>query len=256
MPPGAFRRAPPARTRTSINCFPRRASFAADVKSGQLPSVSWIISPLAECEHPAAPPEYGEYLVQQILNTLVSNPEVWAQTVFLVVYDENGGVFTRAPPPAAPAGTAGEYLTGTLPSSADGIAGPVGLGFRTPCLVVSPFSAGGYKYSGTLDHTSTLRLIESRFGVTVPNLSAWRRSVTGDFTGALNLTSAPVTTVPALPSTSIGSNLSVVEEAVLNALAGPLDVGLPYPLPASNSMPAQEATPVRPRSRSRRAGAT
>ena len=52
--------------------------------------------------------------------------------------------------------------------------------------------------------------------------------------------------VPALPSTSIGSNLTVVEEAVLNALTGTLDVGLPYPLPTSNSMPAQETTPVRP----------
>ena len=220
--------------------------FESDVKSGSLPSVSWIVPPLAECEHPAAPPEWGEYLVQQILSILVSNPDVWAQTVFIVNYDENGGFFDHVPPPAAPAGTAGEYLTGTLPSSAGGIAGPVGLGFRTPALVISPFSAGGYKYSGTLDHTSTLRLIETRFGVTVPNLSAWRRSVTGDFTGALNLASPPVTAVPALPSTSIGSNLTVVEEAVLNALTGTLDVGLPYPLPASNSMPAQETTPVRP----------
>ncbi len=221
-------------------------TFASDVKSGKLPSVSWILPPLAECEHPAAPPEWGEYLVQQILSTLVSNPDVWAQTVFIVNYDENGGFFDHVPPPAAPAGTAGEYLTGTLPSAADGIAGPVGLGFRTPALVISPFSAGGYKYSGTLDHTSTLRLIETRFGVTVPNLSPWRRSVTGDFTGALNLAAAPVTKVPALPSTSIGSNVSVVEEAVLNALTGTLDVGIAYPLPASNAMPAQEASPARP----------
>jgi phospholipase C len=220
--------------------------FQSDVKNGTLPSVSWIVPPLAECEHPAAPPEWGEYLVQQILNTLVSNPEVWAQTVFIVNYDENGGFFDHVPPPTAPAGTAGEYLTGTLPSSAGGIAGPVGLGFRTPCLVISPFSAGGYKYSGTLDHTSTLRLIESRFKVTVPNLSAWRRSVTGDFTGALALVNPPVTKVPSLPSTSIGSNVTVVEEAVLNALAGTLDVGIPYPLPTSNSMPSQETTPARP----------
>jgi phospholipase C len=221
-------------------------TFQSDVKSGGLPSVSWILPPLAECEHPAAPPEWGEYLVQQILNILISNPDVWAQTVFIVDYDENGGFFDHVPPAIPPAGTAGEYLTGTLPSAAGGIAGPVGLGFRTPALVISPFSAGGYKYSGTLDHTSTLRLIETRFGVTVPNLTAWRRSVTGDFTGALNLTSAPVTAVPALPSTSIGSNLTVVEEAVLNALAGTEDVGIAYPPPASNSMPSQETTPARP----------
>jgi phospholipase C len=171
--------------------------------------------------------------------------------VFIVNYDENGGFFDHVPPPVPPAGTTGEYLTGPLPSSAGGVAGPVGLGFRTPALVISPFSAGGYKYSGTLDHTSTLRLIETRFGVTVPSLTAWRRSVTGDFTGALNFTSAPVTAVPALPSTSIGSNLTVVEEAVLNALTGTADVGIDYPLPTSNSMPAQETTPARPPSPSK-----
>src|ERR1700744_5608769 len=143
MPAGGFRRAAPARTRTSINCFPRRASFAADVKSGKLPSVSWIISPLAECEHPAAPPEYGADLVQQGLNTLLSHPDVWAQTVFLVIYDENGGFFDHVAPPTAPAGTAGEYLTGTLPSAAAGIAGPIGLGFRTPALGLFALAPGG-----------------------------------------------------------------------------------------------------------------
>ena len=80
--------------------------FDSDVKNGTLPSVSWIVPPLAECEHPAAPPEWGEYLVHQILNTLVANPEVWAQTVFIVNYDENGGFFDHVPP-AVPAGHGG-----------------------------------------------------------------------------------------------------------------------------------------------------
>ena len=207
--------------------------------------MSWIIPPLAECEHPAAPPEYGEYLVQQILTTLTSNPDVWAQTVFLVSYDENGGFFDHVPPPVAPAGTAGEYLTGTLPSAASGIAGPIGLGFRTPALVISPFSRGGYLASQTFDHTSTLRLIETLFGVEVPNLSAWRRGVTGDMTSALALANPPNTSVPPLPATSLGDT-TVAEEAVLNALAGTFDVGIPYPLPTTNSMPSQETTPNRP----------
>ncbi len=219
-------------------------SFTGDVASGKLPSVSWIVPPLAECEHPAAPPEYGEHLVQEVLRTLVSNPAVWAQTVLFVVYDENGGFFDHVPPPAAPSGTAGEWLT-RLPSAAAGIAGPVGLGFRTPCLVVSPFSAGGYLSSEVFDHTSLLRFIETRFGVQVPNLSAWRRSVTGDLTGTLALSQPPRTTVPPLPVTSLGDT-SVAEQAVLNALAGTLDVGIPYPIPTSNSMPAQETTPKRP----------
>jgi len=202
--------------------------------------------PIAECEHPAAPPEYGEFLVSQILSTLVSNPEVWATTVFIVIYDENGGFFDHVPPPTPPAGTAGEWVTASpLPSSAAGIAGPVGLGFRTPCLVISPFSRGGYVSSETVDHTSVLRLLETRFGVDVPNLSQWRRSVTGDMTGALNFAAPPNPSVPSLPSTSLGE-VTIAEEAVLNALAGTLDVGKPYPPPAENSMPSQAQTPLRP----------
>jgi phospholipase C len=219
--------------------------FASDVASGNLPSVSWIMPPLYACEHPAAPPEYGEWLVQQVLGTLVSNPQVWAQTVLFVIYDENGGFFDHVPPPVAPAGTAGEYLTGTLPAAAGGITGPAGLGFRVPCLVVSPFSRGGYLYSGVADHTSTLRFIETRFGVKVPNLSAWRRGVTSDLTGALALANPPDTVVPPLPTASLGDT-SVAEQAVLNALAGTEDVGIPYPIPATNSMPSQETTPTRP----------
>lgn len=73
--------------------------FEADVVAGTLPKVSWIMPPIANCEHPATPPEYGEYLVSQILEALVKNPEVWASTVFLVLYDENGGFFDHVAPP-------------------------------------------------------------------------------------------------------------------------------------------------------------
>jgi phospholipase C len=64
-------------------------------------------------------------------------------------------------------------------------------------------------------------------------------------TSALALAKAPDTSVPALPATSLGDT-KVAEQAVLNALAGTLDVGIPYPLPTSNSMPSQAATPNRP----------
>jgi phospholipase C len=222
------------------------ASFAADVAAGTLPAVSWIMSPLAECEHPAAPPGYGEYLTSQVLATLVSNPDVWGTTVLFVTYDENGGFFDHVPPPTPPAGTAGEYLTvSPLPAAASGIAGPVGLGFRVPCLVVSPFSRGGWYCPETFDHTSLLRFLETRFGVEVPNLSDWRRGVTGDLTRALPLAS-PDLSVPRLPATSIGDT-TVAEEAVINALAGTEDVGVPYPPPSANAMPTQETTPTRRR---------
>jgi len=242
------------------------AEFVADVAAGTLPSVSWILPPAACCEHPAAPPEYGEWLVSEILSTLVSNPDVWAKTIFLLVYDENGGWFDHVPPPtpgplalsasAIPTGDqyVGEYVTAPLPSSGHysgggenlSIYGPLGLGFRTPCIVMSPYSRGGFVCSETFDHTSMLKLISARFGVPVPNASAWRLATVGDMTGALALTVPANTGVPSLPATSLAEP-EVAAQAVVNAFAGTEDVApIPYPAPTKNSeMPAQESAPVR-----------
>ena len=225
--------------------------FAADVKSGKFPKVSWIIPPLGFDEHPSASPTNGQWFVSMVLRELTSNPKVWSKTALFIMYDENDGWFDHVAPPTAPKGTPGEYLTtsrfpaGEPHPTTLGIRGPLGLGVRVPLLVVSPFSRGGYLSSEVFDHTSTLRLIETLFGVEVPNLSAWRRRVTGDMTGALALASPPDTTVPTLPATSL-TDTTVAEQAVLNALAGTLDVGIPYPLPPSNSMPSQETAPNRP----------
>ena len=49
--------------------------------------------------------------MQDVLDTLTSNPEVWAHTLFVLHYDENGGFFDHVPPPVPPSGTSGEYLT-------------------------------------------------------------------------------------------------------------------------------------------------
>ena len=156
-----------------------------------------MLAPLLLSEHPPAPPIYGENATQTVLQALTANPAVWSRTALFVTWDENGGFFDHVPPPAAPPGTPGEYLTvSPLPAAAEGIAGPIGLGFRVPMLVVSPFTRGGLVCSDTFDHTSTLRFLETRFGVEVPNLSAWRRSVTGDLTSAFNFAAPPNASVP------------------------------------------------------------
>jgi phospholipase C len=176
--------------------------FQADVAAGMLPQVSWVLAPLISSEHPPAPPEYGEVVAADVLNTLVSNPAVWAKTALFITYDENGGFFDHMPPTTAPAGTAGEFLTvNPLPSAASGVAGPIGLGFRVPMLIVSPFARGGLVSHDVFDHTSTLRFLETRFGAEVPNLSSWRRSVTGDLTTAFNFVKVD-TSVPSLPQPS------------------------------------------------------
>ena len=220
----------------------------ADVTAGTLPQVSWIHGPVTQCEHPATTPQYGENLVQNVLNILTSNPEVWAHTLFILNYDENGGFFDHVAPPVPPPGTEGEFLTvSPLPADAGGVVGPVGLGFRVPCLLMSPFTRGGFVAHDTFDHTSTLRLIETLFGVPVPNLTTWRRGVTGDLTSALALGQPADRTVPSLPDTTLGLlDPKVQEQAVINSLLGTVDHGVPYPPPTKNVMPVQETSPARP----------
>jgi phospholipase C len=181
--------------------------FAADVEAGTLPAVSWVAAAPNQDEHPPSPSNIGEQNVGHILQTLLRNPQVWAHTVFFVTWDENGGFFDHVSPPVAPPGTPGEFITtDPLPAEAAGIAGPIGLGFRVPLLVISPFSRGGRINSDTADHTSLLRFLETRFGVEVPNLSAWRRETTSDLTSTLNL-ARPRLNVPTLPSQALGEKL-------------------------------------------------
>lgn len=217
------------------------SDFARDVANDTLPSVSWLAAPIVPqdlSEHPPSPPARGEYFTHQVIKTLTSNPKVWAKSVLFISYDENDGFFDHVPPPTPPTGTAGEYLTvNPLPDEAGAVAGPIGLGFRVPMLVVSPFSRGGHVFSETSDHTSQLRFLETRFGVPVPNLSAWRRATTSDLTGSLHLDSG-VAGLPPLPPTSLDA--IVVERECSPAQQVELDTtDPPNLLPQVQKVPTQ-----------------
>jgi phospholipase C len=219
--------------------------FLADIASGNLPQVSWLIGSVLTSEHPPAPSLFGENVLSLILGALMANPVLWAKTVVFVNYDENGGFFDHVAPVTAPPGTAGEYVTApAVPDptvvGSPAISGPIGLGFRVPMLIISPFSRGGLVSSDLFDHTSVLRFLETRFGAEVPNLSAWRRATVGDLTSAFNFKN-PDQSIPSLPSTIQGDQTAILQcEA---NLAGTI----PYAVPTTQAVPTQEAgSPKRP----------
>jgi phospholipase C len=193
----AFQDAKPGEPLYENAMVPYSPSQVADIiRRDELPSVTWLdaqylpsVYGLPEAaEGPGHFSAAGAEYMYTVLDALGSRPDVWAKTVFIINYDENDGRFDHVPPPTAPPGTPGEWVTvSPLPSSASGIAGPVGPGFRVPALVVSPWSRGGRVCSEVFDHTSTLRFLERRFGVYEPNISAWRRRTMGDLTSALRL---------------------------------------------------------------------
>ncbi len=164
--------------------------FREDVKTGKLPTVSWIVAPENFSDHPSAP-WYGQWYLAETMNILTQNPEVWKKTVFILTYDENDGYFDHVPPFVAPQDTP-EYWSleddskRRTPAEARG--GPIGLGYRVPMVVASPWSRGGFVNSQVFDHTSVLQFLETfashRSGKNIQetNISPWRRTVCGDLT--------------------------------------------------------------------------
>lgn len=153
------------------------AAFRADVAAGRLPEVSYLVPSAVDSEHPgASSPVASAGLVHQVLDALGAHPEVWRHTVVLINYDENDGFFDHVPPPVSPVDDPDERWEGR----------PTGLGIRVPLLVVSPWTVGGYVCSQVFDHTSVVRFLETWTGVREPNITPWRRTVTGDLTSAFD----------------------------------------------------------------------
>ncbi len=205
--------------------------FEADVKAGTLPEVSWILPPKNWSEHPSAStPLQGAEYTSRILRALTSNPEVWSRTVFFQMFDENDGLFDHLPPAAPPSYTADGELAGKstvdvqgfyfsdpekrLLDESDTISGtvrPWGLGARVPLYVVSPWSRGGWVNSQVADHTSVGMFLEQRFGVTVPAISPWHRSVCSDLTSCFDFKTPNEPVFPDLPSAE-GSQKAVLAQ--------------------------------------------
>jgi phospholipase C len=137
------------------------ASFLEDAASGTLPHVAFVEPRFlgeeegtANDDHPFADVRAGEAFLNLVYSAVTTSP-AWPKTVLIINYDEWGGFFDHVPPTIAP-----------IPD-ADRIAGNQDgrRGFRTPCLVVSPFAGRGEVSSLELDHTSLLRMIEWRWGL-------------------------------------------------------------------------------------------
>jgi phospholipase C len=137
------------------------SNFLKDIDDGQMPAVSWLIPPEPYNEHPGeSDPNSSSYspvsvcagenwTVNQV--NAVMQSEYWPSTVIVVVWDDFGGFYD---PVAAP-----------HPDI-------MGLGPRTPALIISPYTrAGDNPDGGSVDHTeyefsSVLKFVEDLHGLT------------------------------------------------------------------------------------------
>jgi phospholipase C len=135
--------------------------FLADAAAGRLPHVSFVEPRflgeefgLSNDDHPYADIRNGEAFLNLVYSAVTQSP-AWPRTLLIINYDEWGGFFDHVPPTTTPIPPADK-----LAGNQDGRRG-----FRTPCLLVSPFAQREHVAHLEVDHTSILKMIEWRWNL-------------------------------------------------------------------------------------------
>jgi phospholipase C len=114
-----------------------------DARKGDLPAVSWAIPDFMNSDHPGANSDTGPSWVAAIVNAVGNGPD-WKSSAIIVVWDDWGGWYDPARPPQL------DYA---------------GLGFRVPCLIISPYAKKGYVSHTQYEFASVLKTVEQIYGL-------------------------------------------------------------------------------------------
>jgi len=136
--------------------------FYSDAAAGNLPFFS-LVDPNFDTESEENPQDlrHGEQVAAKVINAVMQSP-AWPKTLLIWCYDEHGGYFDHVPPPPA-------IPPDDIPPGVDVPAGLPGgydrYSFRVPAVVVSPYARRNYVSHVVHDHTSVLKLIETKWNL-------------------------------------------------------------------------------------------
>jgi phospholipase C len=149
--------------------------YNADLKAGNLPQVSFLITEEFISEHPPTDIQSGQQKMSDVINALMSS-SAWDSSALFLTYDEGGGFFDHVSPPQLDA---------------------YGLGMRVPALVISPYVKRGYVSGQLYEHSSILKFIERRFQL--PSLASLNHQFDTSTPGTNNDAANGKSTGPAEP---------------------------------------------------------
>jgi phospholipase C len=118
-------------------------NIVTDIRKGVLPSVTWITPRFEQSDHPPWNSAYSHNWVTDIVNALMASP-MWEHTALFITWDEWGGFYDHV-----------------APKPVD----DVGLGFRVPMLVLSPYARKGYVDHAVGEFSTPLRFIADNWGL-------------------------------------------------------------------------------------------
>ncbi len=183
--------------------------LARPTADDDLPSFVWIDPGSGGSgldEHPDNNIQTGAAYVKTIIDALMNSP-AWHDSIFILAYDEGGGLYDHVPPftVVPPDATPPQLGPGDLP-------GDFTLsGFRVPIIVVSPFVKPHFVSHTNRELTSILKLVETRFNLAP--LTA-RDAAADDMTEFFDFINPPAfLTPPALPAQPVTGLDDITKQA-------------------------------------------
>jgi phospholipase C len=195
--------------------YPFEDAFMGDAMAGRLPDYSFIepryfpsivLNRMPNDQHSPHNIAYGERLIARCYDALRNGPG-WEQTLFIIVYDEHGGMYDHVPPPAA-----------VSPDDAC----PDGFrfdryGVRVPAVLISPWIPAGSIIrppagcQNPFDHASILSTLRKLFDLGDPLTR--RDAAAPDLLAALSLTSPSNTGPTSLPFPTVAPTAAEIAAA-------------------------------------------
>jgi len=142
--------------------FSHIGQFFTDAAAGTLPSFC-IVDPHFGNESEEDPQDIriGERFAAGVINAVMHGP-AWPKTLLIWTYDEHGGYYDHVPPPRA---VAPDNIPPDIHVPPDLPGGYDRYGFRVPAVIVSPFARRRYVSHRLHDHTSVLKLVETKWNL-------------------------------------------------------------------------------------------
>jgi phospholipase C len=118
-------------------------SFSGLLAAGKVGQVNWIRPGAFNSEHPGlSGVAAGAAWTRAVVSAIARSP-YWAESAIFITWDDYGGFYDHVAPPRVDA---------------------VGLGFRVPAIVVSPYARNAVLHE-TLEVSSILRFVEKSFSL-------------------------------------------------------------------------------------------
>ena len=127
----------------SRNVVSPETQVLADIQNGQLAQVTWVVPSGMNSDHPGSYSKTGPSWVASIVDAIGAS-QFWGSTAIFVTWDDWGGWYDHVPPPQLD---------------------DMGLSFRVPLLVISPYARHGYVSHVQHEFGSILHFTEENFGM-------------------------------------------------------------------------------------------